>query len=214
MMKNQKKLGEMLMEAGLIDDLQLSSALGQQRQWGGRLASTLINMGIVDEHSIATVLEKKLGHKCILLKNMKVSPRALKTVKPDIVTKYRILPLDSDEKTLTIAMSDPDDLKTIDELSFALGLEIKAVFAIESSINDAIAQHYTGTTSGGKRHIPDTKRSPESVQITMNEIPRQNKTYPPDLLIEAISEILVEKGIIKKEDLGSKIAKKLKRSQF
>jgi len=212
--KIKKKLGEMLIEAGLLDEFQLSKALGQQKQWGGRLASILISMGFIDEKSIASVLEKKLGSQCMSLKGSKIPPEVLKLVNHDMAVKYCVLPLEFDKKTLTVAVSDPTDLKTIDELSFMLGLKIKPVLAIESSINSAIEQHYTGKTSRGKTHIADTRNLPEDIQLTRNEAPHIDKSCPPEILIEAIMEILIEKGLIKQEELSKKITRKLKRSQL
>ena len=142
--KDKKRIGEILKEAGLIDEFQLATALGRQKEWGGRLASILINMGFVDEESVASVLEKQLGQKCLSLDNKEILPEALNTIKPDIVKKYCIMPIEFDQKTLTIATSDPTDLKTIDELSFILGVRIKPVLALESSIKRAIPRHYAG----------------------------------------------------------------------
>lgn len=209
----KKRLGEMLIEAGLIDGLQLSSALGQQRQWGGRLASILIDMGFIDERSIASVLEKKLGQKCISLKNRKIPAEALKIVNHDIATKYGILPLDFDKKSLTIAMSDPTDLKTIDELSFVFGLKIKPLLAIESNINKAIALHYTGITPKVIKHTIDTNKLPEDLQVTRFERTKPDTSHPPEIVIETLVEVLIEKGLITKEEITNKIWGKLRESQ-
>src|SRR4030066_552331 len=144
--KDKKRIGEILKEAGLIDEFQLATALGRQKEWGGRLASILINMGFVDEESVASVLEKQLGQKCLSLDNKEIPPEALNTIKPDIVKKYCIMPIESDQKTLTIATSDPTDLKAIDELEFTLGTRIKPLLALEYSIKKAITQHYSEIT--------------------------------------------------------------------
>ena len=96
----KKKIGELLIEEGIIDQLHLSSALAQQRQWGGRLASILINMGIVNETKIAQTLEKKLNQKCISLKDLKIPPAALSMINHDIATKYGVLPIDIHNKVL------------------------------------------------------------------------------------------------------------------
>ncbi len=214
----KKKLGEMLIEAGVIDDLQLRSALGHQKQWGGRLASTLINLNLVNERSIASILEKKLGQKCISLEDIQIQPEALKKINYDIARKQSILPLDFDKKTLTIAMSDPTDLKIIDELSFRFGVRIKPVLAIESSINKALDKYYKDTSSRGKSYTVDFKNLPDKMELTRNEFPESEHkpkelSYTSDMLIESLSELLVEKKLIKKEELTDKLTKKLQRNQ-
>ncbi len=209
--KVKKKLGDILMEAGLIDKFQLISALGQQRQWGGRFASTLVNMGFIDEKSVVSALEKQLGYKCISLENREIQPGALKIMKFDISEKYCIMPLDFDNETLTIAISDPTNLNTIDELSFILGVKIKPVLAIESSIKNAIAKHYTGVTPGGKKYTIDTEKLPENIQIISYEKAENDTLHPREIAIEALVEILIKKGLITKEELMNKIEKKIRR---
>lgn len=132
----------MLVEAGIIDDLQRTAALGEQRQFGGKIGSILINMRMVDENSICEVLEKQLGQKCVSLKDKNIPLSVLSALKPNEAMKYHVLPLDLDRKTLTIATSDPNDLGMLDDLSFMLGLNIKPVLALEYEIKKAIRMYY------------------------------------------------------------------------
>lgn len=142
MKKAKKKLGELLLEAKVIRADQLKMALEHQKRWGGRLASILVEMGSVDEKTIATVLEEQVGYKCVALQGIQVPPAVLKMVSYDMVKKYCILPLSFEHGRLTIAMSDPTDLKTIDEISFSLGVDVEPVCAGETSITVAIQKLY------------------------------------------------------------------------
>ncbi len=139
---SRKRLGDMLVEAGVVDDMQRSAAVGEQKQWGGKLGSILIRMGFIDEKSVATVLEKQLGRKCISLKNKEIPLNVLGMVKPDIAKKYHVIPLDFSKSILSIAISDPNDLGTLDDLSFMLGVNVKPVLALECEIKNAINQYY------------------------------------------------------------------------
>lgn len=224
MKDSKKKIGEILIEAGLIDELQLSSALGEQRQWGGRLCSILLKMRFVDEKAIASVLEKQIGQDCIPLEGREIPPGALKKVKFDLAKKYCIIPLNFDKGTLTIAMSDPTDLKTIDDLGFILGLRIKPVLALESGIKNAIAQHYEGIASEGKIYKGNTEDSAGDMEIvrigteklspalpedaTFKEKPAEKKEITPKIMVEAVVAILIEKGLITKEELLKKVREK------
>lgn len=211
MSPEKKRLGEMLIEAGLIDELQLSSALGEQRKWGGRLGSLLIKMGFVDEQMLASVLEKQLGEKCISLKDMEIPQEVLNAVKSDIAKKYWIMPIAFEKKALTIATSDPTDLKTLDNLSFMLGVRVKPVLALESDIKSAIARHYEGIMSEGKTYKVDIKKVAERVQVMREEIiekPAEKKEITTKAVIEALIAVLIEKGIITREELATKIKEK------
>jgi type IV pilus assembly protein PilB len=114
MKKAKKKLGEILLEAKVVRADQLNMALEQQKRWGGRLASILVEMGSVDEKTIAAVLEEQMGYKCIALHDVQVPPEVLKMT----------------------------DIETIDEISFSLGVDVDPVCASESGIADAIHKFY------------------------------------------------------------------------
>jgi type IV pilus assembly protein PilB len=139
---SKKRLGEMLLETGAIDELQQIVALGEQKRWGGKLGSVLIHLGFVNENSIASVLEKQFRQKCISLKHKEIPQDVISMVRPDIAKQYCIMPLSLDKRTLTIAITDPNDLGTIDDLAFMLGLNIKPLLAIEYDIKNAIFRYY------------------------------------------------------------------------
>lgn len=212
MTKDKKRLGEMLTEAGLIDEFQLSSAIGEQKQWGGRLASIIINMGFTDEKSVASILEKQLGEKYVSLENTEILPEVLSKMKVNMAEKYCVMPIEFSNKELILAMSDPTDLDTIDELGFALSVKIKPVLALESGIKKAIAKHYRGIISEGKKHKVDTKKLSEEMQVMSHEKTESETLSSPDTLIQILIEVLLEKGVITKEDLHEKIRKKQKHS--
>ncbi len=209
MTEEKKRIGEILKEAGLIDDLQLAAALGHQRQWGGKLASILINMGFVDEKSVSSALEKQLGQKCLSFDNRKIPQEVVDKVKPEIVQKYCIMPVEFDQKILTMAISDPTDLKTLDELGFMLGVRIKPVLALESNIKKAITQYYPGISySDLNIYQIDTEKLSGDLDLMRFEKTMPETRYPHETVVEALAELLIEKGIIKKEDLNAKIRKK------
>jgi len=237
-MKEKKRLGEMLIEARLIDEMQLNAALGQQRQWGGKLGSKLIEMGFIDERSIVSVLEKQLGVKCEFLEDREIPQKAMNIVKVDIAKKYCIMPFDLDKNILSIAMADPTDVRTLDELSFILGIRIKPVLALESDIKNAIARHYEGVAYTGKIHRAPIGKMSETMQIVRGPSAAQPATQPPEVtqiiqtessptsapeeisekstekkeitsktVIEALVAILIEKGVITREELLKKLKK-------
>lgn len=213
MTEEKKRIGEILLEAGLIDEFQLATALGRQKQWGGKLASILINMGFVDEKSVASALEKQLGQKCLSFDNREISQEVVDKVKPEIVQKCCIMPIEFDQKTLTLAISDPTDLKTLDELEFMLGVRIKPVLALESSIKKAITRYYPNITFSDINiyHIDTAKLSEklsENFDLMRFEKTMPDISYPHEVIIEALVELLIEKDVIKKEDLNTKIRKK------
>jgi type II secretory ATPase GspE/PulE/Tfp pilus assembly ATPase PilB-like protein len=212
--KEKKKIGEILLEEGLIDQFQLNSAIGNQKRWGGMIVTVLINLGFVDEQAVASVLEKQLGIKCIDLEGKDIPPEVTKKIKPEIADKYLIMPLEFDEKTLTLAMSDPTDLKTIDELSFMLGVTIKPLLSFESSIKKAIAKHYQGITyKESYKYRADTEKMSSEMDIIRADNREQDLDFSNDVLLQALIDILFDKNIVSKEDLIKQIRKKLKQKK-
>jgi type IV pilus assembly protein PilB len=213
MKKVNKRIGEMLIEAGFINDFQLSSALGQQRQWGGKIATILIDSGFVDEKSVASVIEKQFGQNCLILEDREIQPEALEIVKCEIAQKYRIIPLELNKNILTLAMTDPTDIETIDELSFVLGVTIKPLLALESSIMSAIHKHYWGITIGDSENTLDMNKLSENMGITKNKMfEYHNISLPlsllPKVVLETLLEVLTEPSV--KEKLINRLLKKFK----
>jgi type IV pilus assembly protein PilB len=138
----RKRLGELLIEAGLIDDAQLALALGSQKNRGGRLGSELIRMGFVDAAHLAHILKTQLGIDWVRLGTQPMHPRTVATVPVEIAVKHTVFPIDYDGKTVTLASTNPADLRTMDAIGFTVGKRIKPVMSLEFEIKRAIAAHY------------------------------------------------------------------------
>ncbi|MCE5195466.1 MAG: hypothetical protein LLF28_08490 [Nitrospiraceae bacterium] len=217
-----KLLGELLIENNVIDQFQLSAALGHQKQWGGKLGSSLIEMGFVEEKKLASFLEQQLGERCIYLDEVDISPQALKTVKFEIAKKHCIMPVSFENNTLVIATGDPTDIKMQDELSFKLNCRIKPILAIESDIKNAISKHYEGITINSPLSFRSSaEKLPETMDIIRSKnseaqtegITKKEETDESGLL-NAIVSLLLEKGIITNEELFKKVNAKTKKFNF
>ncbi len=227
----KKKIGEILMDAGLIDDLQLKSSLSYQRQWGGRLGSIMIRRGFVSERQLASVMAEQCGMTCVSLDSVeRPAEQVLNIVKPDIAKKFGIFPIGLEGKTLAVAVSDPTDLKTLDEISFTVGLRIKPVLAVESDIQRAIETNYDGKFERGEfiieKQEPPPKRSPALSSSSGTSIIREDdervlhqeikdlssgklvSAVSQKAVIESVIDLLVAKGVFSKEELMRQIRSK------
>ncbi|MBZ4417330.1 general secretion pathway protein GspE [Myxococcus sp. RHSTA-1-4] len=134
------------MDAGLLTETQLRSALAEQRKWGGRLGLTLVQMGFVDESSMVHALSRQLAIPTVDLDAHTPSPVALQALRADIAERYTVFPTAADpgNKLLTVATSDPTNVESLQELAFHTGQRIQVVVAAASSIERAIRRHYHG----------------------------------------------------------------------
>lgn len=142
-MVERKKLGELLLEAKVINAAQLASAIAHQRQWGSRLGTALMEKGFVDEETLAKFLSQQRGMPSVVLGTMKIAPEILKKIPRELQEKHCLVPIGVEKvgnrETLVIAMADPSNLQSLDEVKFAIGGgRIKTVIAVEATIKKAI----------------------------------------------------------------------------
>lgn len=156
------KLGEALVQAGLIDEFQLKSALGQQRKWGGRIGKALIDLGFLDEGTLIKFLSEKLKFSAVDLSRSKIAAKTFQAVPKRVAEKYMSIPVVIKEtpgkKTLVLAMAEPTDLKAIDEIEFLTNFKIEPVVALESAILNVL-KHY------GQESAPPPPEDPKGITL-------------------------------------------------
>lgn len=138
----RKKLGEMLVEAGVISEQALRMALAEQRRWGGTLGRTLIDMKAISEHELVAALSQQLALPTIDLDNLEISPTILELVPGELAEQYSVVPFAQPMKFLDVAMADPTNLGVIDELRIRTQLNIRPYLAGPKMIERALATHY------------------------------------------------------------------------
>src|SRR5512139_3240040 len=119
----KKRIGEMLLEAGIIDETQLKAALGHQRQWGVRLGHAVVDLKFATEQEVVKVLARRFGFDVARLDQVEAyaHQQAVGLVPREFALKHNVFPLGADTSTLSVAMSDPSNLAVIDELRFRSG---------------------------------------------------------------------------------------------
>lgn len=138
-----KRLGELLIEGGLITPAQLQSAITHQKIARGRLGSNLVALGYISEEVLMDFLAVQTGVPQVDVRHANVPPQILKLVPHRLADQFTVLPIATREpKTLVLAMSDPSDLNAIDSARFASGLTIEPVVASHSALRKAISDLY------------------------------------------------------------------------
>ena len=162
----RKKLGEILLERGMIDQDQLNSALAYQRQWGHRLGVALVAKGFITEGMLVKILGEVMGLPTMDLSRVTFDPEATRLVPYNLCENNDLIPVALEEtrgaRWLTVAMADPMNLSIIDEIEFTTGCKVKPVLATISAINSAVRKHYRGMNTVikpltmHKDKLPDT----------------------------------------------------------
>jgi MSHA biogenesis protein MshE len=110
----KKKVGEILVQEGILSEGQLELALAEQHRTGGKLGSTLMALGLATEEEIAGALARQTGVQHMDLEQARPEPEALALVAEELASEFELLPIRIEEDSLVVAMANPTDLAAID----------------------------------------------------------------------------------------------------
>ncbi len=146
---HRQNLGEMLLAANLIDEVQMSIALAEQRQTGKRFGSTLVELKFIDENVLAAFLSRQIDIPCISLLHIEIPKKLARKMNRAFALECKAVPVRMDEHNrLEIAMADPTDTEVLAKLEKATGMTIAPLIAPESSIGMVIDKVYPPESSG------------------------------------------------------------------
>jgi len=148
------KLGDMLLQAGLISKGQLSSALEYQKAIGGKLGVILTKLNFIKEDRLADFLSQQQKIPVIHLRDRRIDPSLMKFIPREFAEKHELLPLSRDGDTLTVVTPDPTDYPVIDELAFTTGLKIQTVLATRTEVAKALHAFYHGPAAERPKAAP------------------------------------------------------------
>ena len=146
-LSNPKRLGEMLVQKGLVSGDQIEIALVEME--GGRtkdkmLGPVLISLGFITEGALSDVLAESSGVKTVDLKSVILESSLIKTIPKDIALKYKVLALSKTDDGVVVAMSDIYNIVAIDQVRrcFSRNTKVIPTYAPETQILETIDQHY------------------------------------------------------------------------
>ena len=151
-MTEKPKLGEILVQAGVIDEAQLSAALGEQARWGRRLGVTLIKLGMVEEGHLVRALAKQLDLPVASLAGKRIADEVVELVPARLASEHGVVPLfvkkEGHQERLFLGMEDPSNLAVMDDLRFRTGMQIQPVMIGPTDLGVALDRYYLGGAEG------------------------------------------------------------------
>ena len=138
----KKRLGEILVEKQIISEEQLDHALHHQKGKNKKLGKVLLELGYINEIQVTEALTKQLSLTMVDCNDYAPSDAILSLVRKETAEQKLVLPLELNKNTLMVAMANPLDWETIEDLSFETGLSLSVAIASESNILNAIEQLY------------------------------------------------------------------------
>jgi len=140
--KSLKDLGQILVEAEIITEEQLNRALEMQRKSGDRIERILLQQRLITTQQLAFFTSLQLGIPFINLKKEGVQPQALKLIPEAIARKYGVIPVNTTDDEIVVAMEDPRDIQTIEDLTALTMKRIEPVLSTFQDIQEMIDLNY------------------------------------------------------------------------
>lgn len=157
----RKKLGECLIQAGLITEDDLQSALTEHKRTGERLGAVLVRLNLATERQIAKALAYQLGFPYLNLSENPPDPTVVTLIAKEVALKRSCVAIRLDKNLLTVAMADPLLFSLVQDLEFQTGYRIKQVVATRADILESIAAGYPDKalmkTTGPTGSVPATR---------------------------------------------------------
>jgi type IV pilus assembly protein PilB len=141
-MPRRKRLGEILLEACLINEEQLEQALRLQQKDEKLLGQILVDMGWVSEQEVCRAVAELLHVKYVEVEDVLISQEVVQLAPEDLAAKRNILPLFIQDKTLYVAMENPMDIDIIQRIEFKTGMQVKPLIAPPSQLRQTVRKHY------------------------------------------------------------------------
>lgn len=211
----RKRIGEILIQAGLLDHAGLRAALSEQRRWGGQLGRLLVDMKLVTEEALVQALSHQLNFPAVDLDNLQVPGEVLDLVPGELAERNNLIPFNLEGKFLDVAMSDPTNLSIIDELRIRTQLNVRSYLAGPKMIERALAKYYglgVATWSENLREfqMPEDQgparaddgergREIEALQERISQL--EALVSRDEAVLRKLLGLLVEKGVATREEI-------------
>ena len=145
-----KRIGEVLLERGIIDRKKLEVALAYQKEHGGLMGQVLIQLGFTTEEEVALALTAQYGFPYLPLDNYELDSELAAVVPEEIARQYCLIAIDRIGNALTLAMADPSNVKAIEEVELLTKCVVQTFVSTPTDILKAIEKYYKHKTNNAK----------------------------------------------------------------
>ncbi len=141
-----KKLGELLLEQGVIHHEQLEAALKDQKENGGLIGDIIIKLKFATERDIAQALTAQYGFPYLPLSSYEIDPDVIKTIPVSMCREFSLIPIDKIGQSLTLTMVNPLDVQAIEKIEAMTGCTVQTFVSTHSDIKQAIDKYYRSSS--------------------------------------------------------------------
>src|SRR5579872_3318302 len=139
----KRRLGQILVDLGYMNEDQLWDVLEEQKQAPGEfIGRVAVRMGLVTEAQLSEALAEQWGMQVVNLKETTITPKVLELVPETMASIYKIMPVSLKNNVLTVAMADPQNIAALDDLRNFLGYDVRGAVSNPADIQEAIERYY------------------------------------------------------------------------
>ena len=183
--QERKRLGDLLLEVGCLTQNNLKRGLDEQKKSGKRLGEVLIQMQLISESQMAQSLASLTGMKYVRPTSVKIDPHLFIMIPEAVSRRHLAVPLENRNRKLTVAMVDPLDYESINDLRFHAGMAIEPVVATRKEILETIEEYYRLDSSAEKMVQASAK---EFDTAPIQVVPDLTDTDPQNTDVRSLEE--------------------------
>jgi type IV pilus assembly protein PilB len=142
MPERNRMIGEILLEMGCLSEEDLQEALRIQQETNKRLGDVLVEEAFIQQEDLTRALAEQFDMEMVSLDDLEIPQEVIETVSADLAQEHKIIPIEYEDDILTIAMGDPLDLYTLDNLRFVVNCQVEPVLATKQAIQDGLNKYY------------------------------------------------------------------------
>jgi len=189
--KKNTLLGQMLLGRDLVTVDQLEKALVEQKKTGDFIGTTLVKLGFLTEEKVLPVLAEQLNLKYVKIKELKIDPSVIKKVPAKFTSHYKFMPVNMEGDTLTVAVTNPLDIHTLDDVKLLLSCNVRPVLAGEKDILEAIRTYYGIGASTIEKMMTESGAG-EEAEVSMQETKDIEELTEDASIINFVNQILLQ----------------------
>ena len=156
-----KRIGQILLDLGLVDEQQLETMLEEQSSRGDLLGKVGVALGFYSDEQLGEALAEQWGTTFVTLYDRQIPPDVLRSISEPMAQLYRVVPLALDGNQLTVASAEPQKIQIADELRSLLGYDIHICVATESEIQKAIEKSYSSESESVESLVENLEQDSE-----------------------------------------------------
>ena len=185
-------LGEMLVDQKLVTVDQLEKGLIEQKKTGAFIGTTLVKLGFIKEEELFPVLSRQLNIEYLKVKDLKIDPAVIGKVPAKFASYYKLIPVRMTGDILVVAVTNPLDIHTLDDIKLLLNCNVKPVLAGEKDIIEAIRVYYGVGAGTLEKMMTETTGAQGEMKLSLNDTKDIEELTEDASIINFVNQLLLQ----------------------